>query len=208
MKRGAFITFEGTEGAGKSTHLRLLAAHLRDAGHHVHELREPGGTELGEKIRHLLKHDSAGKTMTPESELLLMNASRAQLVREIIRPALAAGKVVLCDRFCDSTTAYQGHGRGLPLNLVEATIAGAVGDTLPDLTLLLHVSTQVSENRRSRRADSDRFEEAGPDFFRRVEEGFAQIAEKNPGRVRWIEADRPVETVQSEIRRLVAQLLN
>src|ERR1700723_919221 len=134
MSKGLFITFEGTEGCGKSTQVELLAKQLRTLGHHVRILREPGGTSIGEEIRHTLKHSKNNAAMTSEAELLLMNASRAQLVREIIRPALAAGEIVLCDRFYDSTTAYQGHGRGLNLKLVKAVVDFAVGDTHPDLT--------------------------------------------------------------------------
>src|SRR5438067_13818303 len=137
--KGLFVTFEGTEGSGKSTQIALLAARLRAHGHRVREIREPGGTPIGEEIRHTLKHSAANQAMTPEAELLLMNASRAQLVRETIRPALAAGDIVLCDRFYDSTVAYQGHGRGLDLKMVNGIIDVAVGDTRPNLTLLMLV---------------------------------------------------------------------
>src|SRR5512138_2589427 len=124
--KGRFITFEGTEGSGKTTQISLLAQRLRRMGHTVRTLREPGGTPIGEEIRHTLKHSHANQAMTPETELLLMNASRAQLVREVIRPALNAGGIVLCDRFYDSTTAYQGYGRQLNLAMVEAIIDVAV----------------------------------------------------------------------------------
>src|SRR5688572_16896696 len=134
-----FITFEGTEGGGKSTQIQILADRLRAEGRVVRVLREPGGTPIGEEIRHTLKHSEANHAMTSEAELLLMNASRAQLVREVIRPSLKAGEIVLCDRFYDSTTAYQGHGRQLDLERVKAIIDFAVGDTRPDLTLLLDV---------------------------------------------------------------------
>src|SRR5437588_11919622 len=145
---GLFITFEGTEGSGKSTHIQLLAERLRTMDRTVRVLREPGGTPIGEEIRHTLKHSQQNRSMTPETELLLMNASRAQLVREVIRPALAAGEVVLCDRFHDSTIAYQGYGRRLDLRLVQSLIDIAVGDTRPNLTLLLMVPIAVSEAQR------------------------------------------------------------
>src|SRR2546421_8080329 len=145
---GVFITFEGTEGSGKSTQISLLAEYLRSRGCIVRTIREPGGTPIGEEIRHTLKHSLANQAMTPEAELLLMNASRAQLVREVVRPALAAGEIVMCDRFYDSTTAYQGYGRQLDLNVVKAVVDFAVGDTRPDLTLLLIVPYEVSEHRR------------------------------------------------------------
>src|SRR5256885_12402141 len=145
---GLFITFEGTEGSGKSTQLALLAKRLQGRGARVRTVREPGGTPIGEEIRHTLKHSTKSGRMTSEAELLLMNASRAQLVREVIRPALAAGEWVLCDRYYDSTTAYQGYGRGLDLKIVRTVIDFAVGETRPDLTLLLHVPLALSEARR------------------------------------------------------------
>src|SRR5438105_9104373 len=120
--KGVFITFEGTEGSGKSSQVRFLTERLRAAGRTVRSLREPGGTPIGEEIRHTLKHSPSNQAMTPEAELLLMNASRAQLVREVIRPALEAGEIVICDRFYDSTTAYQGFGRQLDLSLVASII--------------------------------------------------------------------------------------
>src|SRR5690349_22883654 len=120
--KGLFITFEGTEGCGKSTQVGLLAERLRNMGCFVRTLREPGGTPIGEEIRHTLKHSHQNHAMTPEAELLLMNASRAQLVREVIRPALAAGEIILCDRFYDSTIAYQSYGRQLNLDTVRQVI--------------------------------------------------------------------------------------
>ena len=120
--KAPFITFEGTEGCGKSTQVELLASQIRGLGYRVRVFREPGGTPVGEEIRSTLKHSKNFVEMTPEAELLMMNASRAQLVREVIRPALAAGEIVLCDRFYDSTTAYQGYGRGLDLALVKNVI--------------------------------------------------------------------------------------
>ncbi|MEW6303244.1 MAG: dTMP kinase [Verrucomicrobiota bacterium] len=202
--RGLFITFEGTEGGGKSTQIQRLAERLRGLGHRVRALREPGGTPIGEEIRHTLKHSDAGHAMTPEAELLLMNASRAQLVREVIRPALHAGEIVLCDRFYDSTVAYQGYGRQLDLAHVRAIIDFAVGDTRPDLTLLLHVPLDVSEARRQSRQTTeapprDRFEEAERDFFQRVEQGYHALATAEPQRIRVIDATQDIETVAAAI---------
>src|SRR6266478_9571094 len=172
MRKGLFISFEGTEGSGKSTQVSLLAEHLRFERYTVRTIREPGGTPIGEEIRHTLKHSAANHAMTAEAELLLMNASRAQLVREVIQPALAAGEIVVCDRFYDSTTAYQGYGRGLDLKLVKAVIDFAVGGTRPDLTLLLEVSPETSRARLAARQSGsppvrDRIEEAGGSFFER-----------------------------------------
>ncbi|MFM8469336.1 MAG: dTMP kinase [Limisphaerales bacterium] len=210
---GLFITFEGTEGGGKSTQIALLAARLRQQGHRARVLREPGGTPIGEEIRHLLKHHPANEVMMPEAELLLMNASRAQLVLEVIRPALTAGEIVLCDRFYDSTTAYQGYGRQLNLDLVKSVIGFAVGRTRPDLTLLLHVPPEVSESRRQARQAAvseprDRFEEADRGFFRRVEVGFQKIADADPERVIVIDATQSIEAVHDNIWRRVAARLS
>ena len=198
---GLFITFEGTEGGGKSTQITILAERLRALGRVVRPLREPGGTPIGEEIRHTLKHSAANHAMNPETELLLMSASRAQLVREVIRPALAAGEVVLCDRFYDSTVAYQGHGRGLDQDRVRQVIGFAVGDTRPHLTLLLRVPVSVSEARRGARGATqrDRFEEADRAFFERVEQGYEVIAEAEPERVKKIDATRSIDEVAADI---------
>jgi dTMP kinase len=210
---GLFITFEGTEGGGKSTQIALLAERLRQLGHRARVLREPGGTPIGEEIRHLLKHHPANEVMMPEAELLLMNASRAQLVLEVIRPALTAGEIVLCDRFYDSTTAYQGYGRQLDLALVQAVIDFAVGRTRPHLTFLLHVSVEVSEARQRARQSAnagprDRFEEADRAFFRRVEHGFEKIAAAEPERVMVVDATQSIEAVHDDIWRHVAARLS
>jgi len=219
---GIFITFEGTEGGGKSTQVQILAERLRALGRTVRVLREPGGTPIGEEIRHTLKHSEANRAMTSEAELLLMNASRAQLVREVIRPALAAGEVVLCDRFYDSTTAYQGYGRQLDLGQVKAIVDFAVENTRPHLTLLLEVPIDVSEARRLARQENlnrgttapqsaekpplqfhqplrDRLEEADRAFFERVQKGFQAIAKAEAGRVLVIDATQPIEQVSSLI---------
>jgi dTMP kinase len=212
MKPGVFISFEGLEGCGKSTQIELLARQLHAIGHRVRTLREPGGTPIGEEIRHTLKHSENNHAMTAEAELLLMNASRAQLVREVIRPALAAGEVVVCDRFYDSTTAYQGYGRQLDLAMVKSVIAIAVGNTRPDLTLLLTVTPEISEFRRAMRQSTlpfmrDRIEEADRKFFERVDRGFAAIAAAEPQRVRVVEASASVDVVSARVWELVRPVL-
>lgn len=204
---GLFITFEGAEGAGKSTQAARLAARLRAAGHAVRELREPGGTAVGEAIRELVKH-RAGPGLTPEAELLLINASRAQLVREVIRPALAAGEIVVCDRFFDSTVAYQGHGRGLDLAMVRAVIDAAVGPTRPDLTLWLALPAEAAAARvRARGGAADRFEAEGREFFARVEAGYAAIAAAEPDRVVAVSAAGPEAEVAERVWEAVAPLM-
>jgi len=208
MAKGLFITFEGTEGCGKSTQIKLLAEHLKAIGHRVRTLREPGGTPIGEEIRHTLKHSENNHAMTAEAELLLMNASRAQIVREVIRPALAAGDMVLCDRFYDSTTAYQGFGRQLDLEKVKSIIEFAVGETKPDLTLFLHVPAEVSAERlRSRQSTlpfvRDRIEEADRKFFERVAHGYGVIAAGEPQRVKFINGAQSLDVVCAEIWKIV-----
>ena len=206
---GLLITFEGTEGGGKSTQITKLGEKLAGLNFKVLSLREPGGTPIGEEIRHTLKHSASNHAMTAEAELLLMNASRAQLVREVIRPALAAGQIVLCDRFYDSTIAYQGFGRQLDLSRVRGVIQFAVGDTIPNLTILLRVPIEVSEERRATRGtvERDRFEELDRAFFRRVEQGYDVIARDEPQRVKVIDATRSVEQVAENIWREVEPML-
>src|SRR5580698_5969099 len=212
MNKGLFITFEGNEGCGKSTQVELLTRQLRALGHHVRILREPGGTPIGEEIRHTLKHSKNNAAMTPEAELLLMNASRAQLVREVIRPALAEGEIVVCDRFFDSSTAYQGYGRELDLEKVKAVIEFAVGDTKPDLTLFLHIPSEISAERvRSRQVSlpfvRDRLEEADQKFFERVAHGFGVVAATEPQRVKFINGAQTVDAVSAKIWEMVHPLL-
>jgi len=206
--KGLFITFEGTEGSGKTTQIAALAERLRGLGHTVRTLREPGGTPIGEEIRHTLKHSEANRNMTPETELLLMNASRAQLVREVIQPALTAGEIVLCDRFYDSTIAYQAYGRGLDLKKVKQTIAIATGGLRPDLTLLLLVPVAESEaRRRGRSLERDRMEEADRAFFERVEKGYASIAAARKRRIVSIDATVPPAAVSEQIWEAIEPLL-
>ena len=210
--KGLFITFEGTEGCGKSTQVELLGQRLRALGHVVRTHREPGGTPIGEEIRHTLKHSLQNHAMTAEAELLLMNASRAQIVREVIRPALAAGEIILCDRFYDSTTAYQGYGRQLDLKMVAAIIDVAVGNTRPDLTLLLHVPPAVSAERLLARQATmpfvrDRIEEADRSFFERVANGYEALAAAEPKRVRVIEASGSIAEIAAAVWKSVAPLL-
>ena len=210
--KGRLITFEGNEGSGKSTQIALLCEQLKTAGVPVRNLREPGGTAIGEEIRHTFKHSQNNWAMTPETELLLMNASRAQLVREIIRPALDAGEFVLCDRFYDSTLAYQGYGRQLDLDLVRKITELAVGQTRPDLTLLLLVPENISEQRRQARQSTqpnvrDRMEEGDREFFERVVRGYEAIATAEPRRVRRIEASAGIAEIAREIWGAVHPLL-
>jgi dTMP kinase len=207
---GLFITLEGTEGCGKTTQAGRLVERLRLMGYPVCVVREPGGTPIGEEIRQTLKHSQ--HDMAPETELLLMNACRAQLVREVIRPALARGEIVISDRFYDSTIAYQGYGRQLDLTAVQAIVHCAVGDTHPHLTLFLKVSPGVSAGRlRSRQAGlppvRDRIEAADREFFERVARGFEAVAAGEPARVKVVDAERSVDEVSAQIWMEVQRLL-
>jgi dTMP kinase len=197
-RRGKFITFEGLDGTGKSTQLRKLAAALRASGHKVVETREPGGTATGEKIRKVAL-DSATAGLAPLAEMALMFASRAQHIAEVIEPGLAAGAIVLCDRFTDSTEAYQGSGRKLGSQPVLELHRVLCGNLQPDLTLLLDSNPHASVSRARRRNkrdsknagrthDENRFEQETRAFFGRVREGFAAIARREPARVVTVDA--------------------
>jgi dTMP kinase len=200
MARGVFISFEGSEGCGKSTQIQRLAERLRERGHRVLLTREPGGTEIGEQLRHLLQHSKAGHTMTPETELLLFTASRAQLVREVIVPALAEGAIVVADRFLDSTTVYQGVARKLDASQVAAINGFAVGEVLPRITFVLDLDPEVARRRMKQRTLAfDRMESQPDAFYEAVRAGYLALAKANPARVRLVDGAEPVETIASKI---------
>ncbi len=209
MARGVFISFEGSEGCGKSTQIQRLAEHLRNAGRHVVLTREPGGTEIGEQLRHLLQHSKAGHAMASETELLLFTASRAQLVREFIQPALTEGTWVLSDRFLDSTTVYQGVARRLDPQQVAAINQFAIGPTLPDLTFVLDLDHTLARRRLLQRAGvPDRMESQPADFYEAVRLGYLALARENPQRIRLLDAAEPIETIASKIWDEVAPLVS
>lgn len=198
-----FITVEGIDGCGKTTQLKLLAQWLTDLGLSPLVTREPGGTPVGESIRELLLAPGPDP-MTPQAEVLLYAAARAELVTKVIRPALARGQTVLSDRFSDSTLAYQVAGRGLKKAWVEAVLAGATGDLTPDLTLLFDLAPLQALARSPR---ADRIEQEDLDFFARVRDAYLSLAVEAPGRIVVIPADRPVDEVQADVRRQVAARL-
>jgi dTMP kinase len=209
--RGRFITFEGPEGSGKSTQAARLAERLRGRGLEVVTVREPGGTRTGEIIRDLLQNDLAGEPLAPRSEVLLFAASRAQLVQARILPAIERGAWVVCDRFMDSTTAYQGYGRGFDVERMIAINAFAVGDASPDLTILLDLDIEASLDRMSQRNREsgkahDRFEREARDFHTRIRNGYLELAARWPERFRIVDSDRPVDVVSEAIWSVVAQL--
>ena len=211
MKRGWFITFEGPEGAGKSSQIQLLGEALSAAGREIVITREPGGTPLAEAIRNVVKGHRGDETVHPVTELLLMEAARSQHVSQVISPALEAGKVVLCDRFFDSTTAYQGGGRGLDMEVVRRLNAFAALDVVPDLTLLLDLPPERGFERTGRRVETqgeyDRFELEKLDFHRRVRQAFLKLAALEPERVKVIDADRDPAAIQRDIRSVVDGLV-
>jgi dTMP kinase len=184
--QGTLITFEGGEGAGKTTQIALLAGRLRAAGREVRLAREPGGTALGEDARRILKHASYGGALSARAELLLFAASRAQLVAEVVRPALDAGAVVLCDRFADSSLAYQGRGRGLPEDVIGVLNNFATNGLAPALTILLDLPPQEglarARNRATGTAAGDRMESLEAAFYERVREAYLEMAAREPAR--------------------------
>ena len=210
-ERGRFITFEGGEGCGKSTQVKRLAAALEAKGVNVLLTREPGGTRLAEMIRTLLK-DETEDPPVDRAELLLFLAARAQLVRNVIRPALDAGTWVLSDRFSDSTIAYQGYGRGLPVDFVKAANDFACEGLTPDLTFLLDVEPSVAAQRmRGREAatntSADRIERAGEDFHARLRRGFLELAAANPSRIVTIDASGTPDEVARKILLALPEIL-
>ncbi|WP_189067977.1 dTMP kinase [Deinococcus radiotolerans] len=197
MHPGLFISFEGPEGAGKSTQLTRLAARLQEHGTPHQLTREPGGTPLGSRVRDVLLDPDL--SIDPLPEFLLYSASRAQLVSNVIRPALARGEVVVCDRYADSSLAYQGAGRGLPVNLLREITLAATDGLTPDLTVLLDLDPAVGLDRAARRGQPDRLERADLDFHRRVRAGFLHLAEQTPARFLVLDATRSVDALAGEI---------
>jgi dTMP kinase len=198
---GLFLTFEGPEGAGKSTQIRLLAAWLHEQGFSVVETREPGGTRLGQGIRQLLLYQDQ---MCAEAEYLLYSADRAEHMQTLIRPALAQGQTVLCDRWLDSSLAYQGFGRGLKLDWLRAVAEGAVQGVQPDKTFLFDLPPEVGL---ARLANPDRLERENIEFHRRVRQGYLQLASAEPERFVVLDAMQTPEILQGQVRKQLLGLL-
>jgi dTMP kinase len=196
---GRFITIEGIEGVGKSTNVNFIADYCRARGDTVHVTREPGGTDIAERIRNLIL-ETPGDGLSDLGELLLMFAARAEHLAGLIRPALERGETVICDRFIDASFAYQGGGRGLDPAIIEALRAIVLGDLWPDLTILLDAPTEVSAERIAGREWQDRFEQERAEFFGRVRSAYLGIAAREPDRVRIINASQPLVAVQAAIR--------
>jgi dTMP kinase len=212
MRAGRFITFEGPEGGGKTTQAKRLLARLRADGRDVLYTREPGGTPTGEAIRDILQHDKAGEPICDQAEVFLFAASRAQLVRTVILPALERGTIVICDRFADSTTAYQGYGRGFPVDQMLAINAFAIDGAEPDVTLLLDVPITLGFERVMGRQqelfeDADRIEREARAFHERVRAGYLELAQKWPRRFRRIDAARAPDAVEQSVWEVVQGVL-
>jgi dTMP kinase len=204
VPRLPFITFEGSEGSGKSTQADRLAAHLQRCGVPHLLTREPGGTPIGESIRDLLQFAPHNSNMTPETELLLFEASRSQLVRQVIKPSLERGMCVIADRFSDSTTVYQGAARKLDREIIERVNAFVVGDCVPDITFVLDVDAATAESRMQRELrKADRMEQQPSEFYERVREGYRELATREPERIVLIDGARDAEDIENEIWRTI-----
>jgi dTMP kinase len=215
MPRGLFISFEGGEGAGKTTQIELLRTNLKDRGYDVVKTREPGGTPDAEKIRDLLVQRDGG-SWSPVAELLLFFAARNHHVENLIKPSLAVGRTVITDRFADSTRAYQSFGRGMPLEIIDTVNKLSLGDFEPDLTFILDIETEEGLRRSTksmsastdvRRKTEDRFETVGLEFHRRIRQGFLSLAQIYPQRCKVIDAAQPVDKVAADVWAIVEQKL-
>ena len=202
MATGKFITFEGVDGAGKSTHIAAFADALRRHGKNVITTREPGGTALGEKLRELLLHEP----MHLETEALLMFAARREHLAQVIVPSLARGDWVISDRFTDATFAYQGGGRGLSIDKLTQLEQWVHGDMQPDLTLLFDVPLEVARERLQKTRDLDKFEQEQEDFFVRVRQVYLQRAAQFPKRIRVIDSTKPIDEISREIKKIAAEM--
>lgn len=204
MNKGLFITFEGADGCGKTTQSELVQKYLEDKGLHVIWTREPGAPGLGKKIRELLLHYDGD--VAPMCEAFLFLADRAQHIEHTIKPAVDAGKIVVCDRHTDSTIAYQGYGRGEDLEQLKYLNNLATGSIKPDLTFVFDVSTEVAQTRVG--AEKDRMESAGIEFHKKVRQGYLEIAKQEPARVKVINADNSIEQVFQDTKKVLDEFLN
>ncbi len=202
-----FITFEGPEGSGKTSQIQLLAEFLREKGYNIETMREPGGTEIGNQVREVLTRLD-NTLMHPRTEILLFLAARAQLVEQRIRPELSTGALVLCDRYADSTLAYQGYGHGTDLDQLHQLLLFATGGLKPDLTVLLDIHPEVGLLRKKHGGEWNRLDAYELAFHQRVRQGYLQLVQQEPHRWVMIDASQPFEVVQSQIREVVLQRLS
>ena len=205
--RGKLIVFEGVEGSGKTTQLQRIQDWLKRQSYSVITTREPGGTDLGQRLRQILLETSSSEQITDEAELLLYAADRAQHVQTCLKPHLEQGTLILCDRFTDSTIAYQGYGRGLDLNLIHQLNQIAIGGLQSDLTLWFDIDVVTGLERTKKRGASDRMEQADLAFHQRVQQGFTQLAQDHPQRIVRIDASNSIEQVTQQVQKVLSQKL-
>ena len=206
MKRGLFITVEGTDGSGKTTQIGFMNDYFKGAGHEVLLTREPGGTRISEKVRSIIlepDHTEMGNI----TEFLLYSAARAQLVHEVIRPSLEKGMIVVCDRYVDSSYAYQGYGRGLDLKVLESISEIAIGGLIPDMTFFFDLDPETALNRRFASTLSDRIENERLEFHKRVYSGYLRLVDKYPERIRRIDAGKSADSIWAEVRGILDTML-
>lgn len=202
-----FITLEGPEGSGKTSHIPHLVAFLREQGYTVFPTREPGGTSIGEQIREVI-HDLKNAEMHPRTETLLYQAARAQIVEQVLRPRLADGEIVLSDRYADSTIAYQGYGHGQPLEQIRQLVTYATGGLIPDLTILLDLDVEVGLKRKSKQEEWNRMDAYTVDFHRRVRVGYLEMVAAEPARWRVVDSSLKWDAVQDELRKVILEKLS
>ncbi len=205
MEKGLFITFEGTDGSGKTTQIKLLEEYMLEKGCEVVLSREPGGTRISEIIRDLIL-DPQNKEIVPLTEMILYAASRAQHVAEVIEPAVENGKIVICDRYVDSSYAYQGGGRGMDLKIIADVNRIAVNGTVPDVTFFLDIDPEISVRRRINSTGADRIEQEKLDFHRRVYDGYKKLSILYPERIKTIDATKSIEEISSQIKDYINEL--
>lgn len=206
MQQNLFITLEGVEGAGKSSMMAFIANLFLNAGHGVVQTREPGGTKTGEQIREILL-DSSNIGLTKNTELLLMFSARMQHIEEVIKPALKANQIVLCDRFTDASYAYQGGGRGISTQKIEILESWVQEDLKPDLTLLFDLDVKTGLMRAGKRSAADRFEQEESDFFQRIRSCYLERAKEEPERFRIIDAAQEIADVQAQLKNVIQDFL-
>ncbi len=201
-----FITLEGPEGSGKTSHIPHLVQFLREQGYTVFPTREPGGTSIGEQIREVI-HDLKNAEMHPRTETLLYQAARAQIVEEVIKPRLKMGEIVLSDRYFDSTIAYQGYGHGQPLEQVRQLVRYATGGLTPDLTILLDLDVEIGLQRKSKQQEWNRLDAYTVDFHKRVRAGYLEMVTQEPERWKVVDSSQKWDVVQGELRKVITQEL-
>lgn len=207
MKKGFFITFEGGEGVGKTTQIKHLEQHLTEAGHSVLVTREPGGTAAAEAIRDLLSHEAIGSEWTPEAELMLLFAARAMHIKDMIKPALTEGKVILCDRYIDSTRVYQGYLQDVSMDFILDLESKIVGQYIPDLTLIMDLEADAAMARVQSRGATDHYDRGDKAFYEALRSGFLQIAKDNADRCAIIDASQDEKIITAAIAQTVEERL-